>query len=423
MVRSDFYLGQYDESSDMLPLIWAIDYMAGVTNTADGIDEMREMFRQHKRTYVKQIAILLTDGKSNLNNEFTIPNADAAQDDDIEIFAIGVGDEIDPVEIAGIASDPSFVYNVTGFEALGGVTESIINMTCQVATEIECVITLAECSESCGAWGVQTCNRHCKEFERTDWTIIREFDEICDEVACFTPCPTTTTQPTSTTTKLTSTIPTHTSTTTERTTSTEQTTTTETTTTTVIPTCSDDLLLYFPYEDHYNDVTCHHAIATQYGIDVSRVFDSERRGNVACFGGQTHFEVAFLRTWFAENNVDQFSIAVWFKRRGDLSPKAAIVNNRNCRQSAGFSLSCANSEITASVTANSELVLDPAPMANDNWNHAAWVYDGSSLKMYLNGVLTKSDAVSGFMQNNDVPMHIANDCDDNYFVGCLDEVK
>ena len=34
-------------------------------------------------------------------------------------------------------------------------------------------------------------------------------------------------------------------------------------------------------------------------------------------------------------------------------------------------------------------------MANNNWNHAAWVYDGSSLKFYLNGVLTKSDAVSG----------------------------
>ncbi|KAI0222915.1 hypothetical protein LSAT2_025828 [Lamellibrachia satsuma] len=191
----------------------------------------------------------------------------------------------------------------------------------------------------------------------------------------------------------------------------------------IIPTCSDDLLLYFPYEDHYNDVTCHHAIATQYGTDVSRVFDSERRGNVACFGGQTHFEVAFLRTWFAENNVDQFSIAVWFQRRGDLSPKAAIVNNRNCRQSPGFSLSCANSEITASVTANSELVLDPAPMANSNWNHAAWVYDGSSLKMYLNGVLTRSDAVSGFMQNNDVPMRIASNCDDDYFVGCLDELR
>ena len=30
---------------------------------------------------------------------------------------------------------------------------------------------------------------------------------------------------------------------------------------------------------------------------------------------------------------------------------------------------------------------------------------------------------SGFMQNNDVPMHIANNCDGDYFVGCLDEVR
>jgi len=45
---------------------------------------------------------------------------------------VGVGKEIDPEEIAGIASDPDFVYNVTGFEALSGVTQQIINMTCEV---------------------------------------------------------------------------------------------------------------------------------------------------------------------------------------------------------------------------------------------------------------------------------------------------
>ena len=59
----------------------------------------------------------------------------------------------------------------------------------------------------------------------------------------------------------------------------------------MIPKCEDDLLLYFPYEDHYNDVTCHHAIATQYGDGVSLQFDPERNGNVACFTGGTHFEV------------------------------------------------------------------------------------------------------------------------------------
>ena len=59
----------------------------------------------------------------------------------------------------------------------------------------------------------------------------------------------------------------------------------------VIPKCEDDLLLYFPYEDHYNDVTCHQAIATKYGDGVSLQFDPDRNGNVACFTGGTHFEV------------------------------------------------------------------------------------------------------------------------------------
>ena len=63
----------------------------------------------------------------------------------------------------------------------------------------------------------------------------------------------------------------------------------------VIPSCSDDLLLYFPYEEHYNDVTCHHAIATQYGSDVSLQFDAVRNGHVACFGGESHFEVSHLQ--------------------------------------------------------------------------------------------------------------------------------
>ncbi|KAI0232633.1 hypothetical protein LSAT2_017057 [Lamellibrachia satsuma] len=191
----------------------------------------------------------------------------------------------------------------------------------------------------------------------------------------------------------------------------------------IVPTCSDDLLLYFPYEEHYNDVTCHHAIATQYGQNVDIRPDPIRKGNVACFGGNTHFEVSFLRTWFAENNVDQFSVAVWFQRQGDLSANAAIVNNLNCRQSAGFSLSSGNSALSASVTTSAEVVLAPVSMADNLWHHAAWVYDGQSLTLYVDGVPSSQASVAGYMQNNDVPMHIANCCDMNGFVGCIDELR
>ena len=90
MVRSDILLGQYlTPTPDMLPAIWEIPYMAGVTNTADGILRMHEMFTDRRRPYVQQICILVTDGLSNVNHNDTIGNAEAAKADDIEIFAIG----------------------------------------------------------------------------------------------------------------------------------------------------------------------------------------------------------------------------------------------------------------------------------------------------------------------------------------------
>ncbi|KAK2186748.1 hypothetical protein NP493_190g04029 [Ridgeia piscesae] len=62
-------------------------------------------------------------------------------------------------------------------------------------------------------------------------------------------------------------------------------------------------------------------------------------------------------------------------------------------------------------------------MNDHTWHHAAWVYDGAELKLYIDGVLERRDDMTGFMQNNDVPMHIANNCDDDYFVGCIDELR
>ncbi|KAK2174411.1 hypothetical protein NP493_806g00001, partial [Ridgeia piscesae] len=123
-------------------------------------------------------------------------------------------------------------------------------------------------------------------------------------------------------------------------------------TTKIIPTCSSDLLLHFPYEDHYNDVTCHQAIATQYGAGVYRKYDENRSGNVS-----------FLRTWFAQNEVNNFSIAVWFQREGSLSPTAAIVNNRNCKQLAGFSLSCPGPSLTGSIMTDTSVTAPPSPVS------------------------------------------------------------
>ncbi|KAK2166553.1 hypothetical protein NP493_1316g01004 [Ridgeia piscesae] len=90
-VEDVFHLQQHDDVDVMLKTVWEIGYMAGVTNTAGGIKSMRHMMARYKRSNVKQIAIIVTDGKSNLDDEFTIPEANKAKKENIEILVVELG--------------------------------------------------------------------------------------------------------------------------------------------------------------------------------------------------------------------------------------------------------------------------------------------------------------------------------------------
>ena len=62
----------------------------------------------------------------------------------------------------------------------------------------------------------------------------------------------------------------------------------------VLQACGDDLLLYFPFDNHFDDVTCRHALGFPYG-NVSLVDDPDR-GMVAHFDGSSRIEVHDLDT-------------------------------------------------------------------------------------------------------------------------------
>ena len=48
------------------------------------------------------------------------------------MLVVGLGEAVDQEEIAAIATDLSFIYNVTSVETVNGVAQSINNMTCHV---------------------------------------------------------------------------------------------------------------------------------------------------------------------------------------------------------------------------------------------------------------------------------------------------
>ena len=65
-------------------------YDGGTTNTADGLlYAYQQQFTSNNgdRQNVQNIIIIITDGRSNVNPERTIPNAQAAKDRGITIYA------------------------------------------------------------------------------------------------------------------------------------------------------------------------------------------------------------------------------------------------------------------------------------------------------------------------------------------------
>ena len=119
------------------------------TNTAGGITLMMEEFEDHPRTDVTRIAVIITDGKSTINDENTIPNAEEARDEGITVFAIGVTESAEESELRGMSSEPqeldrNYFISPT-FDALADIQGTVTSQICPTEPAI---ITVAPSGES-----------------------------------------------------------------------------------------------------------------------------------------------------------------------------------------------------------------------------------------------------------------------------------
>jgi len=91
-VEVSFGLNQYTSMAEIEAAVFGIKYMAGVTNTADGINTMHRVIKEEGRgaNVAIPIAIVVTDGQSNVDETRTIPEAQSARDDGIQMFAVGM---------------------------------------------------------------------------------------------------------------------------------------------------------------------------------------------------------------------------------------------------------------------------------------------------------------------------------------------
>lgn len=130
-----FHLNKYTSRVDIYNAIDDIPYRHGSTNTADALETMRtNLFTPANgdRSDVENIAIVITDGISNINSKRTIPEAQLARDAGIHIFVIGIG-LTETTEIDGIVSKPldKNKFTVTDFSELRDLKQSIFAALCE----------------------------------------------------------------------------------------------------------------------------------------------------------------------------------------------------------------------------------------------------------------------------------------------------
>ena len=130
-----FHLNEYNSKEEVLNAI-AFDQDGSLgTFTSSAITVMiDDMFKSRRgdRTGVDNVGLVITDGRSNIQERNTITEADRAKDDDILMMAVGVGKRVGTEEINGIASNPSSdnAFFMEDESELNRIADRILDQLC-----------------------------------------------------------------------------------------------------------------------------------------------------------------------------------------------------------------------------------------------------------------------------------------------------
>ncbi|OWF42080.1 Collagen alpha-6(VI) chain [Mizuhopecten yessoensis] len=103
------------------------------TNTALGIQRMRQMLASQGRANAPKVMIIVTDGKSS-SPKRTVAQASLAKKEGITVIAVGVGSQLFREELSQIATNDRKLFTVSDFQGLQQIIVTLRNLICQVIT-------------------------------------------------------------------------------------------------------------------------------------------------------------------------------------------------------------------------------------------------------------------------------------------------
>lgn len=128
-----FYFDTYSDQASLLKALDSVPYQSGSTYTNKGLQYARLFhlngYQHHHRTNAKQIVVVLTDGQSTSPSDTTY-QAKRLHDLGAEVYAIGIGNNVNTHELQNIADSAHHVFQVSGFNALEGIQRELNQEAC-----------------------------------------------------------------------------------------------------------------------------------------------------------------------------------------------------------------------------------------------------------------------------------------------------
>ncbi|XP_041370876.1 uncharacterized protein LOC121384520 isoform X2 [Gigantopelta aegis] len=130
-----FGLTKHATKESLLENIENIDLKSGLTRTDLALKMMREMF-QVSRPGVHKMAIIVTDGRFS-DIDKTIKEAKKCQQDNIEVYAVGVGRDVNAGDLAAITGSDKRVLAVSSYKTLTSIKDIVRKRVCLLSDQAE----------------------------------------------------------------------------------------------------------------------------------------------------------------------------------------------------------------------------------------------------------------------------------------------
>lgn len=126
-------------------------------------------------------------------------------------------------------------------------------------------------------------------------------------------------------------------------------------------------------------------------------------------------------------NLDTFTLAAWIRMGNTGANQNVIVKKIPDPEQKTYQLMSHTGSAGAMrgsfhVGGANSVVMGLTPVIDDEWHHTAATYDGSTLKLYLDGELESEVAATGTPDATDAPLGLGSAIPGQFMLGIIDEV-